>query len=339
MDWIADAAEEQEQEQESFSSFSSFSDDKNTQLEMLDSEVNLLMSSLDSLDLDAFPLSTKERHMWRLAQLEAYRETYGHADVPFNWQRNPKLGRWLAMQRYKSLKGSLSPAAVEELLDAGAPIAPPRYLGDGLDDSESLDDVFAVFLAHAVADAEVSLDNDNFALVAPPTSLGAALHAQLPAGSLRRWLVDTSKRWVDGELSSDFEHKLAYILGVPDTAFSLARVLKTFIEEEAQVFDPPPPHPPHPPAPSTPAEKRRGPKDHFYRRVEALRAFREHHGHLNIRDRDDAKLARWMRRMRTQRRDGALSDKRVAALDEVGFDWNVRANGRPRMYVAQPKPL
>jgi len=80
VDWIADAAEEEEQQE----SFSSFSDDKNTQLEMLDSEVNLLMSSLDSLDLDAFPLSTKERHMWRLAQLEAYRETYGHADVPFN---------------------------------------------------------------------------------------------------------------------------------------------------------------------------------------------------------------------------------------------------------------
>ena len=132
---------------------------------MLDSEVNLLMSSLDSLDLDAFPLSTKERHMWRLAQLEAYRETYGHADVPFNWQRNPKLGRWLAMQRYKSLKGSLSPAAVEELLDAGAPIAPPRYLGDGLDDS-----YFSLTPSHL------------HPLSAPPVS---ACHAQLPLREVR----------------------------------------------------------------------------------------------------------------------------------------------------------
>lgn len=47
--------------------------------------------------------------------LEAYRKEYGNCRVQANWRKNPQLGRWVAMQRYRRRIGELPREYVEHL--------------------------------------------------------------------------------------------------------------------------------------------------------------------------------------------------------------------------------
>lgn len=47
--------------------------------------------------------------------LEAFRKEYGHCRVQAAWKKNPQLGRWVAMQRYRRKIGELSPAHIDRL--------------------------------------------------------------------------------------------------------------------------------------------------------------------------------------------------------------------------------
>jgi hypothetical protein len=47
--------------------------------------------------------------------LEAYRKENGHCCVPANWRKNPQLGRWVAMHRYRRKIGELSQKQIDQL--------------------------------------------------------------------------------------------------------------------------------------------------------------------------------------------------------------------------------
>ena len=47
--------------------------------------------------------------------LVAYSKQYGHCVVQANWRKNPQLGRWVAMQRYRRKLGELSSAQIARL--------------------------------------------------------------------------------------------------------------------------------------------------------------------------------------------------------------------------------
>lgn len=56
--------------------------------------------------------------------LEAYKKEYGDCHVPANWKKNPQLGRWVAMQRYRHKIGELQKYYVTRLDQVGFVWAP-----------------------------------------------------------------------------------------------------------------------------------------------------------------------------------------------------------------------
>ena len=65
--------------------------------------------------------------------------------------------------------------------------------------------------------------------------------------------------------------------------------------------------------------------DKFFAQLDKLRAFKEKHGHLNVRPKDYLSLAGFcysVRQARIGKGTYRLDDGRVSALDAIGFDWN-----------------
>ena len=67
--------------------------------------------------------------------------------------------------------------------------------------------------------------------------------------------------------------------------------------------------------------------DSFFTRVDELRAYKEKHGHLNVRRKDDEGLydfCNTLRQARLGKGNYRLDDGQIAALDAIGFDyWNM----------------
>jgi hypothetical protein len=74
------------------------------------------------------------------------------------------------------------------------------------------------------------------------------------------------------------------------------------------------------------------PKD-FFDRVDELKAYKEKHGHLHVHHKEDQSLyhfcgqTRFARRALISRKGTArkLTEYQIAALDAIGFDWNLGA--------------
>jgi len=69
----------------------------------------------------------------------------------------------------------------------------------------------------------------------------------------------------------------------------------------------------------------------FFDRVDELKAYKEKHGHLNVRSKDDSSLYNFCNNLRRTRSalltgkgtiNNRLDETRIAALDAIGFDWN-----------------
>ena len=71
----------------------------------------------------------------------------------------------------------------------------------------------------------------------------------------------------------------------------------------------------------------------FEERIAQLKAFKEQHGHLKVTNKLDRQLATWCSNMRAARRNPKssglhVSEERIRALDEVGFEWEVSETSR-----------
>jgi len=65
--------------------------------------------------------------------------------------------------------------------------------------------------------------------------------------------------------------------------------------------------------------------DRWEAQFTALVAFRKANGHCRVStvSKSDPSLGRWVRKMRTKRRQGKLSAERIRQLEAIGFDWEV----------------
>jgi hypothetical protein len=88
-----------------------------------------------------------------------------------------------------------------------------------------------------------------------------------------------------------------------------------------------------PTVPKRDKSKQRSCKD-FFSRVDELRVYKEKHGHLNVRKKENESLYDFSKNLRGTRRainsgNGkihySLDDSRIAALDAIGFDWKLGA--------------
>jgi hypothetical protein len=77
--------------------------------------------------------------------------------------------------------------------------------------------------------------------------------------------------------------------------------------------------------PSEPLKAMQKPNTDFFRRVDKLRAYKEKHGHLNVRKKEDKSLYYFcynFRRARKGKGPYRLDETRIAALDAIGFNWD-----------------
>ncbi len=72
---------------------------------------------LDSIGFDWEPLSSRWNQMFR--ELRQYQSEHGHCRVPMGWSENPALGKWVAVQRARKLKGVLTPERADALESLG----------------------------------------------------------------------------------------------------------------------------------------------------------------------------------------------------------------------------
>ena len=80
--------------------------------------------------------------------------------------------------------------------------------------------------------------------------------------------------------------------------------------------------------PKTKKKKKRMLKS-FAQRIEDLRAYKEKHGHVNVKKSDDTCLYGFCRQMRFARKNPGkdsmlINEERIASLDALGFDWNIQ---------------
>ena len=67
----------------------------------------------------------------------------------------------------------------------------------------------------------------------------------------------------------------------------------------------------------------------FEQRIDDLRAYKEKHGHINVKKKEDKNLYEFCKKMRWARKHPekstmALTDDRIASSDALGFEWTVK---------------
>ena len=67
-------------------------------------------------------------------------------------------------------------------------------------------------------------------------------------------------------------------------------------------------------------------KKSFEQRMDDLRAYKEKHGHVNVKKSDDKSLYSWLSYMRRARNNpekstNLINEERIVSLDALGFDW------------------
>ena len=72
----------------------------------------------------------------------------------------------------------------------------------------------------------------------------------------------------------------------------------------------------------------------FEQRIADLKAYKEEHGHTNVKGREDRSLYDFCRNMRQARNnpeksDRAVTDERIASLDALGFKWSPDSKSAP----------
>ena len=84
----------------------------------------------------------------------------------------------------------------------------------------------------------------------------------------------------------------------------------------------------------------------FFDRVDKLKAYKEKHGHLHVDCKEDPSLYGFCNNMRQARRDMMsgkgrrgykLDDGRIAALDAIGFNWEVKSCSTPAYDMHQSR--
>ena len=66
----------------------------------------------------------------------------------------------------------------------------------------------------------------------------------------------------------------------------------------------------------------------FEQRIENLQAYKEKHGHVNVKEGEDKSLYNWLGDVRRARKhpeksDRFITDDRIASLDALGFEWSL----------------
>ena len=80
---------------------------------------------LESLGFDWDPHASAWEEMY--AELQGFKEEYGHCKIPANWTENPQLYNWVKKQRQRKRNNKLSANHVRRLDALAVQRAPPTH--------------------------------------------------------------------------------------------------------------------------------------------------------------------------------------------------------------------
>jgi hypothetical protein len=248
-------------------------------------------------------LKSDDRYHYRIAQLLEYNETYGTLDVPFDYEEDPQLAKWVQSQRYEyrllqreskdcGLKSYLTPHRVELLHSIGF----PWKNEDVYYDSSSS----RTYLSHKkwMDKYQLLLEyKDEFHHVRVPEN-------QVYKGvKLGIWVKHQRKNYKDKNTSVMTQERM-------DLLNSIGFIWDARCNETTLY------------------------NSTWNLRLDQLKNFHERNGHFMIPSRDQSfkELATWVKTQRVLYRQyvengnrtytGGFGPERIKLLNEIGFDWD-----------------
>ncbi|PRY01205.1 helicase associated protein [Pontibacter ummariensis] len=273
----------------------------------------------------------------RYRQLRAYKQQYGHCFVPANCRENKTLGVWVVSQRWLESKGKLSADKLEKLNELGF-----VWSKDTQDQLKAVYDTqweasFEKLKAYRQAHGTYQVSLKINAVLQRWTSWQRMLfyEEKLSADRIDKlnkigfpWSVQ-KEYWMKMynalvDYRKRFGHTRVPFQWAPNPQLSAwsykVRLNKAELDSQKVKlldrigFD------------WTLRRKKVVPWKEMYKR---LVAFKQEHGHTRVPAcwKKDPKLGKWVSRMRQEREK--LTPGRVALLETIAFEWNLRTLSRP----------
>jgi superfamily II DNA or RNA helicase len=280
------------------------------------------------LDQLGFSWCAKEKDIL-LGKLRAFKERFGHCNVPYRWSEDPKLGSWVVKQRKFKKKGFLSAERVRKLDQIGFCWSSLDYCWD-----------------------------ENFAkMKAFKEKHGDCIPSNKAEPELTKWAYTQRRKYHRGELEPERKAKLDSIGFIWSLAERQKKMREETWGEMCAEFEKYPPNQRNGNLPVSNKrlavwsnkqrfdrkagrlsqeriqrldqlgfnwEQQRRERRTFEQYLSEFAEFRAKHGHCHvpIKYRENPRLGALAGELRVQRKKGVLFAERIAKLDELGFMWS-----------------
>ena len=297
------------------------------------------------------PLETIRRHItvtsierfgvsWdeRYGELKAFKDTYGHCNVPITWEQNPKLAVWIQNTHQLRKQECLSEERTKALDELGFVWKVRHRPIRRLDWSEMLESLVA--LQKAQATAQVSLNNSL-----QLRSWTNRIRRERVAGKLSDEQITTldgigfdwttpPDRW-NSMFTALVEYKRTYgDCNVPKTWRDNPQ-LAIWVTNQREKFEEQTIKPDfRQRLESVGFEWQPEKTDPWEEMFAALVEFKRQHGHCKVPRTyaDVPRLANWVSTQRAAKQKGGFDASKVSRLEAIGFAWNVIAESWEMMF-------
>ena len=270
----------------------------------------------------------------RYGELRAYRERYGNCDVPMQWPDNPRLPKWISMQRIIWKRGKLNGERIERLDRIGFIWDEPEAFWKAM---------FAALVKYKSAYGNCAVPYDW----PQNPKLSRWVGTQRQERRKDRLAPERFRRldairfdWdpIDNAWEDNFAALLAFHeehnhvnvpagwvkkLGLPRWISKQREDKRSgrLLAERAERLE-------------TLGFRWVPMAESWNAWYSELIKFRKARGHCDVRERDNQKLAEWATELRKRKRSGRLRPKRIELLDKLDFVWDTREERWDEMFAA-----
>lgn len=281
--------------------------------------VELLQTAIHIRAIDALGSTWDER----LGELLAFKERTGHSNVPQNWNENPILARWVNTQRNLKQQGDLPAERVDRLEAIGfvwnardadwwARYAVAREYWTNTGDCHVPEEVDRETCRWLRKQRDRVRENRKSLTDERKHALDAIGFDWSPQDSAFERQLERLKRYKDRFGNADVPHSWSEDLTLGRWVTKQRRRKDMLSEVQVAALD----------ALGFNWAKRH--ESHWERNLTQLTDFVREHGHCNVPDSHDQRLANFVGNCRALRSREQLSPERVAALEALGFEWQPR---------------
>lgn len=290
----------------------------------------------------------------RIRDLAGFKEKYGHCNVPRVFKEDVSLGRWCHVMRcsYRQIKENqkpmykLQPEEIQRLEDMGFRwrVRPPRKRD--VDEEERVNGMkkeeeqqqqqqqeggsLATTGEEGEANSAVKIDGDDggsHSVASMPKRRNKITSFEERIEQLKQYKKEHGHLRVTMGQNKNLAIFVNHMRGArrdPNKTNGVKLTQERIQKLDELGFDWAPPRT------KIRWSAKEGKEENipFESRLEQLKTFKEQHGHLNVKRKDDRKLAAFCNHMRMDKKidGGKLTEEQIQALDEIGFQWEVPEN-------------